>query len=51
VLGISCVTNLAAGMSESAIDHEEVLEVGRRVSATLLALLTAIVPRIVGENK
>ncbi|MGC2210542.1 MAG: purine-nucleoside phosphorylase [Candidatus Korobacteraceae bacterium] len=51
VLGISCVTNLAAGMSESAIDHEEVLAAGKRVSATLLALLTAIVPRIVAENK
>ncbi len=51
VLGISCVTNLAAGMSESAIDHAEVLAAGKRVSATLLALLTAIVPRIVAENK
>ena len=51
VLGISCVTNLAAGMGEGAIDHEEVLETGKRVSATLLALLTAILPRIAGENK
>jgi purine-nucleoside phosphorylase len=51
VLGISCVTNLAAGMSEGAIDHEEVLETGKRVSATLLALLTAILPRIVAENR
>ena len=51
VLGISCVTNLAAGISEGAIDHEEVLATGKRVSATLLALLTAILPRIVAENK
>ena len=29
VLGISCVTNLAAGMFEGAIDHEEVLETGK----------------------
>jgi purine-nucleoside phosphorylase len=51
VLGISCVTNLAAGMFEGAIDHEEVLETGKRASATLLALLTAILPRIAKENK
>ena len=51
VLGISCVTNLAAGIGEGAIDHEEVLETGKRMSATLLALLTAILPRIAGENK
>jgi purine-nucleoside phosphorylase len=51
VLGISCVTNLAAGIGEGAISHEEVLEAGRRVSTTLLALLTAILPRIAGENK
>jgi purine-nucleoside phosphorylase len=51
VLGISCVTNLAAGLSEGKIDHEEVLETGKRVSTTLLALLKAILPRIAGENK
>jgi len=51
VLGISCVTNLAAGMFEGAIDHEEVLETGKRASATLLALLTAILPRIAEESK
>jgi purine-nucleoside phosphorylase len=51
VLGISCVTNLAAGMCEDKIDHAEVLETGRRTSATLLALLTAILPRIDDENK
>jgi purine-nucleoside phosphorylase len=51
VLGISCVTNLGAGMGEGAIDHAEVLETGKRVSATLLALLTAILPRIAEQNK
>jgi purine-nucleoside phosphorylase len=51
VLGISCVTNLAAGMCEGTIHHEEVLETGKRVSTTLLALLTAILPRIADENK
>jgi purine-nucleoside phosphorylase len=51
VLGISCVTNLAAGLCDGAINHEEVLATGKRVSATLLALLTAILPRIADENK
>jgi purine-nucleoside phosphorylase len=51
VLAISCVTNLAAGMCEGEIDHAEVLETGQRVSATLLALLTAILPRIADKTK
>lgn len=46
VLAISCVTNMAAGMSGQAINHEEVLEIGRRVRGTFLALLTAVIPRI-----
>lgn len=46
VLGISCVTNLAAGLSGEKLNHEEVLEVGRRVSGTFLRLLSAILPQI-----
>jgi purine-nucleoside phosphorylase len=51
VLAISCVTNLAAGFSSSAITHEEVLQTGERASATLSALLTAILPRIARESE
>jgi purine-nucleoside phosphorylase len=51
VLAISCVTNMAAGMREGEIHHEEVLETGQRVSATLLALLAAVLPRIAAESK
>ncbi len=47
VLGISCVTNMAAGMSEGAINHEEVLEIGGRVSGTFVKLLRALVPKLV----
>ncbi len=47
VLAISCVTNMAAGLSEGEINHEEVLETGARVRGTFLALLTATLPRIV----
>lgn len=46
VLGISCVTNLAAGLSSEKLNHEEVLEIGRRVSGTFLRLLSALLPRV-----
>lgn len=46
VLAMSCVTNMAAGLSNSVIHHEEVLEIGRQVRGTFVALITAIVPRI-----
>jgi len=46
VLGISCVTNLAAGMSATHLSHEEVFETGRRVQYRLAALLTRLVPAI-----
>ena len=46
VLGISCVTNLAAGLSDQPLSHEEVFETGRQVEARLAALLTRLTPRI-----
>ncbi len=45
VLGISCVTNMAAGVDPRPLNHEEVLEAGRGVEPQLAALLTGIVPR------
>jgi purine-nucleoside phosphorylase len=47
VLGISCVTNMAAGMSGKKLDHREVLEAGNRIRGMLVQLLTAILPRLV----
>ena len=46
VLAISCVTNMAAGMTGEKINHEEVLETGASVRAEFLALLRAVMPRI-----
>lgn len=46
VLAISCVTNLAAGLSDQPITHEEVLEIGARVQKEFVALLTAVIPRL-----
>ena len=47
VLAISCVTNMAAGLSPDKINHEEVMETGRQVRGRFIQLLTGIVPRLV----
>jgi purine-nucleoside phosphorylase len=46
VLGISCVTNMAAGVLPQKINHEEVLETGLMVRETLLRFLKALLPRL-----
>ncbi len=46
VLGISCVTNLAAGLSASQLSHEEVSETGKKVEKRLAALISRLAPRI-----
>jgi purine-nucleoside phosphorylase len=46
VLGISLVTNSAAGVSAEIINHEEVMEIGRRTESRFTALLTAIIPKL-----
>ncbi len=46
VLGISCVTNMAAGILPQKLVHEEVLETGAGVRETIIQLLKAIVPRL-----
>jgi len=46
VLGISLVTNLAAGISDQPLNHQEVLEAGRAAASRMGDLLGKIVPRI-----
>ncbi len=46
VLGISLVTNLAAGITDAPLNHEEVLEAGRASAARMGQLLGSVVPRI-----
>jgi purine-nucleoside phosphorylase len=46
VLGISCVTNMAAGILDQPITTEEVIETGERVKADFMALLRAVIPRM-----
>jgi len=45
-LAISCVTNLAAGVSPEPIDHEQVLEIGARAAESLVSLLHELVPTL-----
>jgi purine-nucleoside phosphorylase len=49
VLGISLVTNMAAGVLDRVIHHEEVMEIGRRVEAQFTALVKALVPQVARE--
>ncbi len=46
ILAISCVTNMAAGILDQVINHEEVLETGERVKGNFVALLRAVLPEI-----
>jgi purine-nucleoside phosphorylase len=48
VLGISCVTNLAAGRSTQKLSHDEVKETAERVGARFTALTLALIPRLAG---
>jgi purine-nucleoside phosphorylase len=46
VLGFSCVTNMAAGILDQALSHEEVMETGEKVKPMFLKLLLGIIPLI-----
>jgi purine-nucleoside phosphorylase len=51
VLGISCVTNMAAGILDQPLSHAEVMETGERVKGELIALLRAVIPSIAADVK
>ncbi|HWY41010.1 MAG TPA: purine-nucleoside phosphorylase [Chthoniobacterales bacterium] len=44
--GFSCLTNLAAGLSQEKLGHDEVLEIGRKAAAQFAKLLQATVPSL-----
>jgi len=46
VLGISCITNMAAGISDEPINHDDVMATGDRVKETFTQLLRKVVGRI-----
>lgn len=45
VVGISCITNLAAGVSNRPIDHSQVMAIGEGVRGTFTSLLKQVIPR------
>jgi len=46
VLAISCVTNMAAGILDQPLSHQEVMETGERVKTGFEGLLLAVLPRL-----
>jgi purine-nucleoside phosphorylase len=46
VLGISCITNMAAGILPQPLVHDEVMETARRVRGAFIALLEGIIERL-----
>ena len=46
VLGVSCITNMAAGVLDQPIDHQEVMEMGRRARREFSLLLTETIKKI-----
>jgi purine-nucleoside phosphorylase len=46
VLGISCVTNAAAGVLDQPLNHNEVLETAERIKGQFIGLLRGVIPDI-----
>ncbi|HXI23299.1 MAG TPA: purine-nucleoside phosphorylase [Pyrinomonadaceae bacterium] len=46
VIGISCITNLAAGVSSRPIDHSQVMEIGERVRGQFTELLRRVIAKL-----
>jgi len=47
VAGISCISNLAAGLSARPLSHQEVIETGERVKNDFIRLLNLVIPKLV----
>lgn len=46
VVGISCITNLAAGVSDRPVDHSQVMATGESVRVSFTELLRRVIPRV-----
>jgi purine-nucleoside phosphorylase len=51
VLGLSLVTNMAAGVLDQPLDHKEVIETGHRAEQQFTDLLSALIPQIAAVTK
>jgi purine-nucleoside phosphorylase len=50
VLAISCITNVAAGLTSAEINHEEVMTVGERTGKQLSELIVRVIPRLLAPQ-
>lgn len=50
VLAISCITNVAAGLTGAQINHSEVMAVGEGAGKQLAELILRVIPRIVSAD-
>ncbi len=50
VLGISCITNMAAGILDQPLTHEEVMETGKMVEERFSSLVAALIPRMASKR-
>jgi purine-nucleoside phosphorylase len=46
VLGISCISNMAAGILDQPLSHEEVMETTEKVKTTFLSLMHGIIAKL-----
>jgi purine-nucleoside phosphorylase len=51
ILGLSCITNMASGVFDQPINHQEVVETGNLVRETFKELLRRVIPRLVVSNQ
>lgn len=46
ILAVSCITNMAAGMTGNPLTHEEVMETGKRVTSEFVNLITGVISKL-----
>jgi purine-nucleoside phosphorylase len=46
VVGISCITNLAAGVTDRPVDHTQVIAIGERIRESFTELLRRVIPKV-----
>ena len=50
VLGLSCITNMAAGIFRQKLTHKEVMDTTEKTRERFLSLLQGIIPQLAGKN-
>lgn len=50
VVGISCISNMAAGVHDVPLDHDEVIETGKRIEPAMSALVLGVLEALAGQT-